>query len=322
MIRPPLWHAAVADAPCLSTLGPAGLQARLTSTAGLRLRTGPFLMAIRSSLDTVAEGLWRHYGAHPAPDPVAHPWADFHLSVQPPAGLRSWLRPQCVFQADGDHPFQPLPQHQAFAMLEWGLNWCLSSQAHAFLVLHAAVLERNGQAVLLPAPPGSGKSTLCAALSLRGWRLLSDELALLDPSTGWLWGLARPVSLKNQSIEVIQRFAPEAVIGPAIEATVKGRVAQLQPSVRSVARMDQPARPRWIVLPQWSAEVPWHCETLSPAAAFLELHANAFNADVHGRAGFEAVARLVDGCTAERLTYRDLDTAAAHFESLAPLQAA
>jgi predicted ATPase len=30
--------------------------------------------------------------------------------------------------------------------------------------------------VILPAPPGSGKSTLCAALVTRGWRLLSDEL--------------------------------------------------------------------------------------------------------------------------------------------------
>jgi hypothetical protein len=43
------------------------------------------------------------------------------------------------------------------------------------------VLERGGRALLLPAPSGSGKSTLCAGLAFNGWRLLSDELALLDP---------------------------------------------------------------------------------------------------------------------------------------------
>ena len=65
-------------------------------------------------------------------------------------------------------------------MLEWGLNWCVAGHAHQYLMLHAAALERNGRAVILPGDPGAGKSTLTAALMLSGWRLLSDEITLVD----------------------------------------------------------------------------------------------------------------------------------------------
>jgi HprK-related kinase A len=82
-------------------------------------------------------------------------------------------------------------------MLEWGMNWCIASHMHYYLMLHAAVLERDGHALIMPGDPGAGKSTLTAALMLDGWRLLSDEIALIDRNDGLLYGLARPVSLKN-----------------------------------------------------------------------------------------------------------------------------
>ena len=71
-----------------------------------------------------------------------------------------------------------------------------------YLIIHAAVVERNGFALLLPAPPGSGKSTLCAGLIHHGWRLLSDELALIDPETATLQAIPRPVSLKLSLIHI------------------------------------------------------------------------------------------------------------------------
>lgn len=45
---------------------------------------------------------------------------------------------------------------------------------------------------MLVGTTGAGKSTLCAALCADGWRLLSDEMALIEPDTGRLRGMGRP----------------------------------------------------------------------------------------------------------------------------------
>jgi HprK-related kinase A len=139
----------------------------------LALRTGPFVTRIHSPMPQVADGLLRLYADFPLD---AGEFRDFHVRVGPPPGLRRWLRPQINFWYDGHSPFKPLPADHAFALLEWGLNWCVAGHAHHYLMLHAAVLEKNGRAVVLPGDPGAGKSTLTAALMLSGWRLLSDEI--------------------------------------------------------------------------------------------------------------------------------------------------
>lgn len=91
-----------------------------------------------------------------------------------------------------------VPEH-AYAFLEWGMNWCVSVTANEYLKLHAAVVAKDGIVLLMPGLPGAGKSTLCAALALHGWRVLSDEHALVVPGTANIVPLPRPISLKNAS---------------------------------------------------------------------------------------------------------------------------
>ena len=281
--------------------------ADLLAGPGLRLRTGPVVTRIQSHLPEVARGVALHYAAHPVERPEG--FADFHVRIAPPRNLRRWLRPQVLFQFDGAPPFLPLPADQAFPILEWGLNWCVSAHYHRHFILHAAVVERSGGALLLPAPPGSGKSTLCAGLLSRGWRLLSDELALIDPATGDVVPLPRPVSLKNASIEVIARFAPGAVLGPTVRDTLKGSVAHMTPPVDSVRRASEPARPRWVVLPRYEAGAVLRLEPLPRGRAFMQLVDSAFNYHLYGREGFEVLARMVETCACYQLAYGDLEDA-------------
>ena len=287
--------------------------ARLLSGPGLRLRTGPVVTRITSPLDDVAHGVGLLYRDHP----VDEGFADFHVRIDRPAGLRRWLKPQVQFRFDGWPPFYPLPGDQGFPILEWGMNWCVSTTCHQYLIVHAAVVERGGKALILPAPPGSGNSTLCAGLVHRGWRLLSDELTLLDPGSGQVMPVPRPVSLKNASIEVIGRFAPQSVLSPTVHDTLKGSVAHMKPPVESVHRALEGAAPRWLVLPRYRAGAQARLEPLPKGRAFMHLVESAFNYHLHGRSGFEVIGRAIEACDCFEFAYGDLEEAATVFAELA-----
>lgn len=292
------------------------IEARL-GTDGLRIETGPFIFNISSRAREIADALYRLYGDFPVYQEEG--FADFHVSVRLAGGLRRLLRPQSIFQLDGVIPFKPLPGEQAFAMLEWGMNWCIYTHAHQYLIIHGAALERNGQAVVLPAPSGSGKSTLCAALMNRGWRLLSDELILIDPNDLQLRALGRPVSLKNRSIEVLREFAPEAYISKPIPNTTKGTVAHMKPSSDSIERVGEHASLRWAVFPRYAADASLSLRTMKKAEIFMALADNAFNYTLLGETGFSTLARIVDQTDGLHAEYNNLEAiVAALDEELEP----
>lgn len=299
----------------LGDLTPSQLRHRLAH-AGVNLRTGPVVSRVRSRLRSVQDGMALHYAAHPLEPDEA--FADFHVRVRRPAGLRRWIQPQVVFEFDELTPFAPLPGDQGFPMLEWGLNWCVTNHFHQRLTLHAAVVERDGLALILPAPPGSGKSTLCAGLIHRGWRLMSDELTVIDTADLSISAVPRPVSLKNASIEVMKRFAPEAAFGRVVNDTTKGSVAHFRPPLSAVERAHERARAAWVVLPRWQAGAETSLRPLSKGRCLMQLVENAFNYNVHGAAGFETLAALTDQCDAFEFSYSDLEDAAALFARLPP----
>lgn len=283
---------------------------------GIWLRTGPFSLHVKTTLPRVAEGLYELYGQFEIRD-ANNAFADFHVEISSPSGLRRWFRPQVNFSFDGDLPFKPLPLDQAYPMLEWGLNWCVSMHAHQYLIIHAGVVEKNGFAAILPAPPGSGKSTLTAGLVLSGWRLLSDELTLIDRRTGLIHPLPRPVSLKNQSIPIIQSFSSEAVINRPSHDTAKGTVAHMRPPRESVRRQHEPAHPGWVIFPKWAANAPATLSPRSHAETFIYLAQNAFNYSHLGADGFRTGTHLIEQADCYDFQYSDLNDAVATFNRLA-----
>lgn len=290
--------------------------ARALGRRGLWIELGGASVHLRSDSPEFASQLHTVYTN--LPFITDGPWADVHLKLCRAGGLRRWLRPQVMLHCDGQIPFEPFPADSPLPLFEWGCNWQIGHRLNDLLLLHAGALERDGLALILPAMPGSGKSTLTAALSQRGWRLLSDEFGTFDPEQRVFRAMLKPIGLKNQSIEVIRKFAPGARFGPEFPKTHKGRVAHLAANLDSAQRRHQTARPGAVVLPQWKAGSATLWQPLSEDAVFRSLAFNAFNYTVLGETGFNAVVHLVRQCPAWQLIYSDLDDALATIDAAWP----
>lgn len=290
----------------LGSLNAEEIRHRLRS-GGLRLSIAGFELNIRSSLRQVADSIALLYAEYPLGGDDS--FVDFQIALDPPSPLRRRFRPQVNFTLDQQTPFKPLPINQAFAMFEWGLNWVIANHCHQFAIVHSAVLERNGKGIIFPGTPGSGKSTLCAALTCRGWRLLSDEMALISLESGQIHPFPRPIGLKNISIEIIRAFGDDLIFGSVVHDTAKGDVAHLRPTADSIAASRITAMPYAVVFPKYQQGAEIEFQPISQGQTLLKLAENCFNYPVLGVDGFHCLADVADQTIGYTLSYSQLPQA-------------
>lgn len=284
--------------------------------AEFTVKIGPFSVRVQSEIELVQQGIKSLYGDYQVLS--SDDFCDFFVRVYQPKGLRRFFRKQVLFAFDSFVPFKPLPYEQSLHFFEWGLNWCISGYAHQYLIIHAAVVEKNNKSIILPGTPGSGKSTLCAALINNGWRLLSDELALIDCHTGTISPVPRPVSLKNESIEIIKNTYPDNLFSPTVHDTQKGSVGLMRAPTASVLNDDKVVDPCFVVFPKYVPQYSGY--TLSPVSspeAFMRLADMTFNYNVLGKQGFMLIKNLVNQCHVFDFKYDgDFEQALTCFERL------
>jgi len=264
------------------------------------LNLPPFCFEIQTDIEKVIRNL-QHIYADAFQDSAIAP--DYFLTLKSGSGLRKYLRPQARFLADQHEPFKPIDALNGFALLEWGMNWCIATQEMRFVIVHAAVLAKDGKAVLFPAPPGSGKSTLTAWLAFHGWRLLSDEMALIVPGTNTVIPFVRPICLKNQSIHLAKKWFPTAKFSSIAKNTHKGDVIHLSPPIDSWQQNTTSAQIIAIVFPRYIKEQSLEVTVLNQAQAFMALAENAFNFSLAGNEGFQTIVKLVETCQNYEATY-------------------
>lgn len=281
--------------------------ARIAAAEGLKYQVGPFNICLKTNIPQFVDTFVKMYAPLTY---LSEPCVfDFHTRVVRQRGIRGWFRPQAVFAVDSVKPFEPYPYTHAYPLAEWGLNWCIGLSAHQHVMLHSAVLEYKGKAIILPALPGSGKSTLCSALMLRGWRLLSDEFGLLEPESGQLIPIPRAIPLKNKSIEIIRDYDDNAILGPVFEGTRKGDVAHLAPTESSFKRQNEKVYPAFVVFPQYRPEIRCKLIAQDKSSAFTRITKNSFNYYLSGESGFKVLSRVIQDCDCYAIQYNSLDDA-------------
>ena len=268
---------------------------------------GPFNISLQTDIPDFLQTFIKMYSSLPL---ITEPnISDFHIRIKQKQGIRRFLRPQSVFSIDNVKPFEPYHYSHAYPLGEWGLNWCIALSAHKNIMLHSAVLEHKGVAIIFPAKPGSGKSTLCSALMLRGWRLLSDEFGLVDPASGQLIPIPRAIPLKNNSVSVIRDFSDQAVLGPLFRGTKKGDVAHLAPTKDSIKYQNNRVKPALVIFPEYNTNT--HCNLVKQekSMAFVRITDNSFNYYLAQNRGFKVLSKLIQDCDSYSLQYSHLNDA-------------
>ena len=276
------------------------------------LRIGPVGFRVGSDWRAPIAAIDDLYRDYPQPQDGI---PDFNVHLFAARPWRLFLRPSVHIGGDFVIPdAAPLPLAQALLAAEMGMNLQMALGQRRYLLLHASAVERDGKALLMTGMSGAGKSTLAALLMARGWRLMGDEFALLDPATGLVHGFPRLISLKNAAIGVLERALPQARFGPRLENTPKGTIRHLVPDARAIAAMAEPAAPRLILFPSYgfaAAE-----RAVLPSETFVRLTQASTNYVALAERGFVALTNLVRETPAHALDYPDTETALAQVERL------
>jgi HprK-related kinase A len=271
---------------------------------GLSLQVSDFRCLIRSDTGLLAQALNHLYRDFPA-GAEPHGFYDFRITLKRTQSP-FWSKPEVAFDWEGNSPFPALPVAHTHPLFEWGLNWCIATLSGQNTVIHSAVVERKGAALILPGQPGAGKSTLCAALALKDWRLLSDELTIISRDTGRVQAIPRPISLKAESIDLIRSRCPGADLSTPVRDTHKGAIAYARPPQSAVRASTQDAAIGFVVFPRFVAGAALTVEPVARAVALTELLDQTFNVGLLGREGFESLVGAMANAQCYAVEYGDL----------------
>ena len=273
---------------------------------GVHLSTGAFTTHLRITFSSLADEFAEMYARYPLEEPPGIDDARVRVTLE---GGPLRLGRRMAVAATETKTMEAVPVERAFTAMETALNWSAASSEVAPLIVHSAVLERDGRALIMPAASGSGKSTLAAALAWRGWRLLSDEIAVFSFEDASLRPNPRPVSLKNRAVDVIAAFEPRASFSRLFRGTLKGDVAYMQPPSEAIVRAQEPAAPGLVVAPLYAEGAPTTLKQLDRVAGFRTLVDSSLNYASMLHTGFEMFTSVVERCGLYSLTYSDLDSA-------------
>ena len=191
----------------------------------------------------------------------------------------------------------------------------LADRSTGGLLFHAAGLVRQGRGVLLPGRIASGKTTLSARLTLRGFDFLSDELIFVPAGSITLHALTRPLNVKSAARSVLRPYFDFDRCAAHLLSTPRGDLVPVE-LLRPQNELS-PAALSVIILPQYTLEANFKLEPLSQAQAAFTLVDTVVNARNLPDHGLPELARLSRSIPAYQFVYNDFAQIADRLEVLA-----
>lgn len=154
--------------------------------------------------------------------------------------------------------------------------------------VHAAAVSCQGQAIIMPAHSGSGKSLLTAWLVANGFDYITDELILIDDEYG-IGGIARPIQIKKKGMPAAKHLIRKG----------DGVLAGVHSNTVPIASFGGRASPRLrhaaglVLFPEFRPGSGYALTPLDAAEAGMKIFASHINARNLPGHGFGSLMELV-----------------------------
>jgi len=248
---------------------------------------------VRSTHGGLAEALQWHLAPFRRPTPARRRFVAwlYPEDGRPPAS------DQMQYVRNGDRKrIGPVADLLNFAV--WDLHALVAKRTRDFLLLHAGAVAREGGAVILPAPPESGKSTLTIALLEAGFDYLSDELGAIDPVTGRIHPYPKRIWVTEGSLEFFPGLVGRLQDRAGLSAGLLKRYVRPE-DVHAAVGAAAPVR--LAVFPTSDHQGPPRLARLSRAETVQHLAANTFNMPTYGERGLVRLSQIAREAPAFRL---------------------
>ena len=249
-----------------------------------------------------AAGLWvgRLVGAHPGAAPSL-PVAVYRVHtnrIEP--GLTVFNGPQCLYTGAD-------PAAGAHAVMEALMRvWAL--RCRDGLMLHAALMSKQGRGLLIRGESGAGKSSLAAWLLQQGWTYHGDEQMYAQASDGPWEGFVRPLCFKG---DWAARF-PALAAPPESIARVGGQTLVSPNLFGQDALPAVSVRPGLMLFPAFRPGAEFSLQRVPAGQATMHLVQGILNGGNLNNRGVAQAAEIARVCPGYQLSY-------GHFDQLAPL---
>jgi hypothetical protein len=174
----------------------------------------------------------------------------------------------------------------------WDIQAHVSQNTRDFLTIHAGAVAGPRGAVLLPAEPEGGKSSLVAALLREGFDYLSDELGVIDPVTTRAYAYPKRITLKGESLSHFDGLEERLEDRKGLNALLHDRFVRPEDLGAAVAKA---TAIQAVVFPSPDRAGSPKLRPIPKAEAVERATANSFNLQRYEERGMVLLSRVMKG---------------------------
>ncbi len=190
------------------------------------------------------------------------------------------------------------------SFIEWIIIDTALEKMDGYYQIHGGAVVKNDRGLILPAAPGRGKTTLTVALTMNGFKCLSDDIVLIDADSLKLNPFSRNIFITEEKKSVFDRYGIGLPLRKS-EWMEYGGWDFIPPHPQG----ERGFNVDFIIFPKYNPAQKTELKRISKGKAIFEIIKESFNIHKFRDRGVDIVHRLVKNAECYQLAVNNLNEA-------------